>query len=173
MKTAIMLAALCCFAVSPLPALGEDSDLPTLSPDEVKAKKKADKDAKKAAAREKLKFKWHKSLKAAKAAAKKNNCALVVLYSNPDYCAYCRKLDNEIFDSKDFKAAKGIGVGYKSITPVNEYGLNQGMPRGVVCDPSGKKVADFGYVPGWKPDEYIKLFKQGNPAVKSDDSSVN
>ena len=176
-KYLLTFAALLSFSVLPTVAQ-EESDSEnssSLSPEEAKEAAKATKKAKKAAAdrkkqaslkkkRDNMKFKWMGSLKAALAAAKKANTTCVVLYSDPSFCHYCVKLDNEIFESREFKKAKGIGVGYRSTSPIKEYNLSNGMPSGVIVGPDGKVITTFGYNSGMTPESYVKKLQDAQPA---------
>ncbi len=134
-----------------------------LTMQDAKAKKKR---AAAKKARAKLRFKWCKSLKAALATAKKYNTTCLVVFSNPAGCPYCIKLEAEVFQNRKFKAAKGIGVGYQSTEPIEEFGLIDGMPSAVIVGPDGRPVGgQLGYVP--ESDNlayYLKLLKEAQPA---------
>lgn len=169
MKTAFILAACLWLAAASLPAEqpGRLADSPAASPDDIKAEREAKKAAAVKKSRDKLKFKWHKTLKAALAAAKKNNTVCVVLYSDPSFCHYCAKLDQEIFESREFKAARGIGVGYRSTSPISQYQLAGSMPRGAIVGPDGRKISDFGYAPGQTAEGFVKLLRKSNPEMNA------
>ncbi len=174
MKYLLTFAALLSFAV--LPAVAQD-DAPadsenstTLSPDEIKAQKKAAKAAKKAAMqkkmRDKLKFKWHKNLKSALKTAKKANCTCYVLYSDPAVCPPCREMDETIFDSREFKGAKGIGIGYRSTSPIKEYGLGEAKPVAVLVGPDGKEIRRITGYGGQSAEEFIAMLEQAQPVIE-------
>ncbi len=164
MKALFMMAFACAFALAPLhaeaDASGEKTELVSK-----KDKKAAKKLAERKKARAKLKFKWCKSLKTALATAKKYNTTCLVVYSNTAGCPYCIKLDAEVFQDKKFKNAKGIGVGYASTQPIEEYGLISGMPSVVIVGPDGQAIGgQLGYVP--ESDNlgtYLKLLKEAQP----------
>ncbi len=171
MKYLLTLAALLCFASVPSVAqedASSQSDGTTLSPEELKAQKKAAREAKKKATqkklREKLKFKWHKSLKSALKAAKKNHCTSIVLFTDPATCPPCRKLDEEIFNTKEFSKVKGIGVGFRSSAPIKEYNLGEAKPMGVIVNPEGKVIGKFGYS-GTSVEEFVKMLETAQPKI--------
>lgn len=168
------------FVLSPL-ALAQDEDgastpdtkLTTKNPAAKKAaatlkkaqnaKKQFDAGVKK---RDKVKIKWVSSDKKAFKEAEKYNLPVVVLFSNPATCPYCVKLDNEILSSKEFKKATGAFIGYRSTTPLPQYGLTQGMPSGCIYAPDGKQqLGKFGYTPGKSADSYLSDFKAAGDKV--------
>ena len=170
MKSLLLFAAAFGFTLAPLQAKTTDADSADGTEQVSKKSKKAGKAAKKLAdqkkARAKLKFKWCKSLKAGLATAKKYNTTCLVVFSNPQGCAYCVKLDAEVFQNKKFKNAKGIGVGYTSTQPIEEYGLIEGMPSVVIVGPDGKPIGgQLGYIPD--SDNlayYLKQLEEAQPA---------
>ncbi len=172
MKYLFTFAALLSFSVLPTFAQDDvpaDADETSLTPEELKAQKKAAKDAKKKAmqkkARAKLKFKWFKSLKAALKAAEKNNCTCLVLYSDPAVCPPCRKLDENVFAAREFAKAKGIGVGFRSTEAIEEYKLGQGKPAAVIVDPKGKVIKSMMGYGGQTAEDYIELLKSLQPEI--------
>ncbi len=161
MKYLLAFAALLSFAVLPTVAQEESAseDSTTLSPEEAKEAKAAKKAAKEEAKarkklasmkkkRDKAKFKWYKSLDAALKAAKDMNTTCLVVRSDPPNCPYCVKLEEEVFKSGKFKGAKGIGVGYISVTAVPRFNLSM-LPSAVIVGPDGKTVGPMlGYKTG-------------------------
>ncbi len=178
MKTLIILATACCFSLCPLhaePDTTVDSS-PQLTKAEKKARKKAKKDkkakkkGKKSAVtkenRDKLKFKWYGSLKAALAAAKKYNTTCFVVYSDPSTCASCAKFESEILGSREFKCATGIGVGFKSASPLPQFGLNKSKPMTVVVNAEGKIVSgNMGFHKGLTMDIYLDRLRNAQPPM--------
>ncbi len=175
-KTKYLLTLAALFSLSLLPVMAQDEDVPadteeettTPNPEGIKAQKKAAAAARKmeaqAKARAKLKFKWHKNLKSALSAAKKYNTTCIVLYTDPATCPPCRKLDEEIFESKEFAKAKGIGVGFRSSSAIPEYNLGSGKPMGYVVGPDGRKLQFFGYS-GTPVNDFIKMLQKLQPKM--------
>ncbi len=167
-QTFLFIALALCVSLVSLPALADNSTAPAgLTKEEAKARKKAARKlADRQKARAKLRFKWHKSLKSALAAAKKYNTTCLVVFSNPAGCAYCIKLEEEVFSNSKFKNAKGIGVGYASTQPIAEYGLIDGMPSVVIVGPDGKAIGgQLGYIPD--SDNlayYLRQLEEAQPA---------
>ncbi len=175
MKSLILLVAALGVAVAPLQAetAAPDSSSELVPKQSKKTKKAAKKLAERKKARSKLKFKWCKSLKVALATAKKYNTTCLVVYSNTAGCPYCIKLDAEVFQNKKFKNAKGIGVGYSSTEPVEEFGLIEGMPSVVIVGPDGQTIGgQLGYVPqSDNLSTYLKLMKEAQPAWEEEEET--
>lgn len=122
--------------------------------DAVKKQEKIKKD------RDKVKIKWVSSDKKAFKEAAKYNLPVWVLYTDPATCPYCVKLDNEIILSKEFKKAKGLFIGYRSSTPLPEYGCSGGKPMGALFTPDKKKLTQLAYTPNQGPEQYIEIIRQ-------------
>lgn len=130
--------------------------------DAVKKQEKIKKD------REKVKIKWVSSDKKAFKEAAKYNLPVWVLYTDPATCPYCVKLDNEIILSKEFKKAKGLFIGYRSSTPLPEYGCSGGKPMGALFSPDKKNLGQLAYTPGLGPDGYISTIKKQADKLQED-----
>lgn len=122
--------------------------------DAVKKQEKIKKD------RAKVKIKWVSSDKKAFKEAAKYNLPVWILYTDPATCPYCVKLDNEIILSKEFKKAKGLFIGYRSSSPLPEYGCSGGKPMGALFTPDKKKLATLAYTPNQGPEGYMEIIQQ-------------
>ncbi len=180
MKKLLLLTAACCLALCPLHAepdgAGSADSKPKMAKAGKKAKKKAKKDkkakkkSKKSAItkedRDKLKFKWYGSLKAALAAAKKYNTTCFVVYSDPSRCPACARFEADILNSREFKTTTGIGVGFKSPAPLPQFGLDKSKPMTVVVDAEGKIVSgNMGYHKGLTMDIYLDRLRNAQPLM--------
>ena len=122
---------------------------PKLSPEELKAERIKKKS-------ESLKVKWYNNEKKAFKDAKKYNLPVWVLYSDPSSCAMCQALDKNIINSRQFKDAKGLFIGFRTTSPLPKYGCDQGMPMGALVEPNGTKICNLSYNPGMTPEKYIE-----------------
>lgn len=122
---------------------------PKLSPEELKAERIKKKS-------ESLKIKWYTDEEKAFKDAKKYNLPVWVLYSNPATCGVCQALDKHIINSRKLKSAKGICIGYRSVSPLPKYKCDKGMPMGALVEPSGKFICHLSYNPNMTPDMYIE-----------------
>ncbi len=180
MKKLTILAAACCLALCPLHAEADDvmDSKPKLTKSSKKSKKakktkkaKKEKKADKKSTitkeeRDELKFKWYGSLKAALAAAKKYNTTCFVVYSDPARCPACARFEADILNSREFKTTTGIGVGFKSPTPLPQFGLNKSRPMTVVVDADGKIVSgNMGYHKGLTMDIYLDRLRNAQPPM--------
>ncbi len=183
MKKLMMIAAACCLALCPLPAPADDvADAgPRMTKAAKKGKKarkgKKEKKEKKAKKKDKapaitkeerdeLKFKWYGTLKAALAAAKKYNTTCFVVYSDPARCPACARFEADVLNNREFKTATGIGVGFKSPTPLPQFGLNKSRPMTVVVDADGKIVSgNMGYHKGLTMDIYLDRLRNAQPPM--------
>lgn len=122
---------------------------PKLSPEEQEAERIKKKS-------ETLRVKWYTEEAKAFEAAKKYNLPVWVLYSDPSTCGVCKELDRKIINSRKFKAAKGLCIGYRSISPLPKYKCDKGMPMGALVEPNGKVICNLSYSPSMKPEKYIE-----------------
>lgn len=122
---------------------------PKLSPEELKAERIKKKS-------ESLKVKWYTDEEKAFKDAKKYNLPVWVLYSNPATCGVCQALDKHIINSRKLKSAKGICIGYRSVSPLPKYKCDKGMPMGALVEPNGKVICNLSYSPSMKPEKYIE-----------------
>ena len=107
---------------------------------------------------------WLTDLPKAQAQAKKENKLVLLDFTGSDWCGWCIKLKNEVFDTKEFKdyADKNlvlVEVDFprkKQLSPEQkkannalqkQYGI-QGYPTVIVLDGDGKKVGKLGYMKG-------------------------
>lgn len=129
------------------------------------AKKQFEKSEK---ARAKVKIKWESSDKKAFREAAKYNLPVWVLYTDPSTCPYCVRLDNEIIFSKEFKKATGAFIGYRSSTPLPQYGCSGGKPMGALFSPDKKNLGMLAYTPNQGPAAYLDIIrKQGDSILKA------
>lgn len=167
-----------CSVLAPLPLAAQDEvDTPAESTEETTTKTPKKVDKKLAAAlkkaqdavkkqekikkdRAKVKIKWVSSDKKAFKEAAKYNLPVWVLYTDPATCPYCVKLDNEIILSKEFKKAKGLFIGYRSSTPLPEYGCSGGKPMGALFSPEKKNLGQLAYTPNQGPERYMEIIQQ-------------
>ena len=105
---------------------------------------------------ESLKVKWYNDEKKAFKDAKKYNLPVWVLYSNPATCGVCQELDKHIINSRQFKEAKGLFIGFRTTSPLPKYGCDQGMPMGALVEPNGTKICNLSYNPAMTPEKYIE-----------------
>ncbi|MCQ2365127.1 MAG: hypothetical protein MJ051_06200 [Akkermansia sp.] len=109
------------------------------------------------------KVKWETNEKKAFKEAAKYNLPVWVLYTDPATCGICVKLDNEVLDTKEFKSAKGLFIGFRSAKPLPQYDCAAGKPMGVVLTPDKKRMnpnAGMAYVPGMAPAQYINMLRK-------------
>lgn len=199
MNTKLLLLAFAAFLLLPLSAQDEASfDVETDAPaaESAVAKKKADKklDPKVAARLKKAeaavkkmektkklraekKVKWETNEKKAFKEAAKYNLPVWVLYTDPATCGICVKLDNEVLDTKEFKNAKGLFIGFRSSSPLPQYDCAAGKPMGVVLTPDKKRMnpnAGMAYVPGMAPAQYINMLrKYADRLQQEEEAKVN
>lgn len=128
--------------------------------------KKAEAAAKKLEKQNKMraekKVKWETNEKKAFKEAAKYNLPVWVLYTDPATCGICVKLDNEVLNTKEFKEAKGLFIGYRSSSPLPQYDCAAGKPMGVILTPDKKRMnpkAGFSYVPGMPTANYINMLR--------------
>lgn len=127
----------------------EDAAKAKPTPAELKAEKLKKKS-------ENLKVKWYNNEKKAFKDAKKYNLPVWVLYSDPSSCAMCQALDKNIINSRQFKEAKGLFIGFRTTSPLPKYGCDKGMPMGALVEPNGTKICNLSYTPAMTPDMYIE-----------------
>jgi protein disulfide-isomerase len=107
---------------------------------------------------------WNPDFKASLAKAKETQRPLLVNFTGSDWCPWCIKLHDEIFEKPEFKEyAKEklvlsiIDFPRKTEQPAevkkanaalrDKYGV-KGYPTVVVFDSDGKKIGELGYVDG-------------------------
>ena len=138
----------------------EDTAKPT--PAELKAEKLKKKS-------ESLKVKWYNNEKKAFKDAKKYNLPVWVLYSDPSSCAMCQALDKNIINSRQFKNAKGLFIGFRTTSPLPKYGCDKGMPMGALVEPNGTKICNLSYNPAMTPEKYIEQITNARNSGDTDE----
>ena len=107
---------------------------------------------------------WLTDAPKAQAHAKKENKLVLLDFTGSDWCGWCIKLHNEVFDLKEFKdyADKNlvlVEVDFprkkqlsadqkKANTALQEKYEIRGYPTIIVLNGEGKKVGELGYVKG-------------------------
>lgn len=129
------------------------------------AKKLFDKNSK---ARAKVKIKWESSDKKAFREAAKYNLPVWVLYTDPATCIYCVKLDNEIINTKEFKKATGAFIGYRSSSPLPQYGCSGGKPMGALFTPDKKNLGSLAYMPNQGPEAYLRIIREAGDKIQKE-----
>lgn len=137
----------------------EDTAKAKPTPAELKAEKLKKKS-------ESLKVKWYNNEKKAFKDAKKYNLPVWVLYSDPSSCAMCQALDKNIINSRQFKDAKGLFIGFRTTSPLPKYGCDQGMPMGALIKPDGEKICNLSYNPNMTPEKYIETIVNAREKVQ-------
>lgn len=107
---------------------------------------------------------WLEDFDQAKLIAAQRKRPLLLDFTGSDWCGWCIKLHNEVFDKKEFKdyATKGLvlvkldfprrralpaKIKRQNEKLAREYGI-QGFPTIIVLDSAGKRIGQMGYIPG-------------------------
>lgn len=114
---------------------------------------------------------WQTDFEAAKAKAKSEKKLLLVDFTGSDWCGWCVKLKNEVFDKEPFKTEASKQFVFveldfphgkklsdklkKQNKELSEKFKVRGFPTILVMDAEGKKIAKTGYRPGG-PEGYVK-----------------
>ena len=114
---------------------------------------------------------WQTDFEAAKAKAKAEKKLLLVDFTGSDWCGWCIKLKDEVFDKETFKTEapkqfvcveldfpqeKDLSRELKEQNDKLSRQYNvQGFPTVLVMDPEGEVIARTGYRPGG-PEAYVK-----------------
>ena len=117
---------------------------------------------------------WKGDLGQGVAQAKKENKAVLIIFTGSDWCIWCKRLNSEVFTQKEFEDyAKNnlvlVKLDFpKDIPQSNEtklynntlaqkYGI-QGFPTILIMNSKGELVAKTGYQPGG-PAKYVDHIK--------------
>ena len=118
---------------------------------------------------------WETDFRLALTKAEENSKYLLLNFSGSDWCVYCKKLDKEVFNNKDFQEYARDNF----ICVILDFPLNKpqdrklkdqnkslvekyrvrGYPTIVILSPSGKLVKKTGYFPGGAKN-YIENLKE-------------
>ena len=114
---------------------------------------------------------WQTDFKAAMAKAKADKKYMLVDFTGSDWCGWCIKLHNEVFDKEPFKTAAPkqyvlVELDYpqqkkqsdelkKQNSELSEKYKIEGYPSVLLMDAEGQVIARTGYRPGG-PDDYLK-----------------
>lgn len=118
---------------------------------------------------------WHTNIEKAVELASKENKPILVQFSGSDWCKWCIKLNDEVFNTKDFaKYAKDemvlVNLDFpRTIAQADEvkeynrsmatkYGV-RGFPTVLLLDKEGNVVKVTGYQPGG-PKTYVEHIKE-------------
>ena len=118
---------------------------------------------------------WHDNFDKAKQEAKSSGKYILLNFSGSDWCGWCIKLSNEVFQEKAFKAyaEKNLVLAVADfprktqlsdeVTKQNQnlmekYGI-RGFPTILIISPSGELVAQTGYQRGG-PEKYVSHIKE-------------
>lgn len=107
---------------------------------------------------------WNQNFNQALAEAQKTGKVLLIAFSGSDWCPWCIKLDNEVFEKSPFRtyAEKHLVLMLadfpkkKSLPPpIQEQNMQlakrfeiEGFPTVVLLNPKGELIAKTGYRPG-------------------------
>ncbi len=120
-------------------------------------------------------LKWYTSIDEAIVVATKENRPILVQFSGSDWCKWCIKLNDEVFNTKDFAAyakdnmvlvnldfprtiAQSDEVKNYNQSMAQKYGV-RGFPTVLLLDKEGNTVRVTGYQPGG-PKVYVEHIKE-------------
>ena len=124
-------------------------------------------------------LKWFTNVEKAVEIAKKEDKRVLVQFSGSDWCKWCIKLNDEVFNKKDFAdyakdkmilvnldfprtIAQTDEVKEYNRSMANKYGV-RGFPTVLLLDKEGNLVKKTGYQPGG-PNAYVEHIKESyNP----------
>ncbi|MCC5831918.1 MAG: thioredoxin family protein [Chlamydiales bacterium] len=109
-------------------------------------------------------IKWHTNYNEAQAEAKRANKPILLFFTGSDWCGWCKRMDQEVFESAEFARAVGndfvfVEVDFPMQKPLppelqqqnnslkQKYGVT-GYPTIIILDSSGNFIAEAGYRPG-------------------------
>lgn len=120
---------------------------------------------------------WTTSFAAAKRKAAAENKTILLLFSGPDWCTTCTRLDELVFSSDafkvaaqkkwvllraDFKEKKGMpepfDVNDEKVILAEKYNRDGFFPFVVLLDKTGKKLGKTGYEDLDTADEYVAQY---------------
>jgi len=118
---------------------------------------------------------WITDAAKAQEQAKKENKLVLLDFTGSDWCGWCIKLKNEVFDKKEFKeyADKNLVLVEVDFPRKKEQSAEQkkanrelaqkygirGYPTIIVLDGAGKQVGELGYMKGG-PEPFIAELKK-------------
>lgn len=121
---------------------------------------------------------WHTDFDAAKKEAAETGKKILLVFSGPEWCGNCTKLDTLVWNSPEFEAEaekswvllradfaqkKGmpepVDVNETKMVLTEKYNRDGFFPYIVLLDKTGKRLGRTGYENFATVAEYIKLFK--------------
>jgi len=118
------------------------------------------------------KFEWLTDMDQAMEQAKKRDLPLMVVFSGSDWCGWCKKLDQEVFQQQEFQDyARTRVISVMLDTPrsqlsnkphkaiMEKYGV-EGFPSVILLDKEGTQIGKGGYVRGG-PAAFISQVLKG------------
>ena len=128
--------------------------------------------AKPAAVDPNRKAKWLTKMDKAKKEAEETGLPILVLFTGTDWCPYCIKLENQVFEKKEFKEfvdkslvllkldfpAGGEAKNKADGTLAQEFGV-KGFPQYFLADAAGKPMASDGYDDDIDPEKFAAWVK--------------
>jgi len=130
-----------------------------------------------AAPKAKSKIEWLENYDEALTVSKSENKPVLIFFTGSDWCGFCKKLKQEVFNKPQFSEALGDRFVYVVIDQpmkgqkpeldeqkdklLKQYGV-RGLPSVVIVDSDGRQVAKTGYKEGGH-ESYIKHLHQIAP----------
>jgi thioredoxin-related protein len=122
---------------------------------------------------------WHTDFDTAKRKAAAENKNILLVFSGPEWCQNCTKLDTLVWDSPEFKTEAGknwvllradfaqkkgipepVNVNDMKIILAEKYNRDGFFPFIVLLDKTGRKLGKTGYENFTTAAEYVSLFKR-------------
>lgn len=118
---------------------------------------------------------WLTDYDKAKALAREQNKHLLIDFSGSDWCVWCVRLDEEVFQQEAFKAyaeenlvlllvdwpqsgADSMEIQAKSEPVLREFGVSR-FPTVIILEPGGTAIGKTGYQPGGG-EAYVEHIKK-------------
>lgn len=119
---------------------------------------------------------WTSDFEAARKQAAAENKSLLIDFTGSDWCVWCKKLRQEVFEKEPFATRAGEKFVFVELDYPNDKSLVteavaaqnasllkrypvKGYPTVLLCDPEGRPFASAGYQPGG-PEKYLTLLDE-------------